>query len=151
MVKRWSSLLIVAQLACATAAHKPSTESNAYFVSAHEVRPSHRWTRSSGKWLIFVPPEQVDETWERIRMATEAGQLGLAAKASTARPNPHARSRDRVIVVYTYDGSDLQDRTRVRRALRQMGFTEPLCYKTDEATRKGIYSPNLADECLVME
>lgn len=41
--------------------------------------------------------------------------------------------------MYTYDHNDEEDVMRVRKKLRELGFTEKLSYKTDEATRAGIY------------
>ncbi len=47
-------------------------------------------TSRSGKWLLFIPVEQVDAVWEVIKRAIEEGRLGDCAKVATARPNPNA-------------------------------------------------------------
>jgi hypothetical protein len=57
--------------------------------------------------------------------------LGPQAKVATAM---HANGKDHVICVYTYDHNDESDVRRVRQALRDLGFTAKIPYKTDEAT-----------------
>jgi hypothetical protein len=98
-------------------------------------------TERGGKWLLFIPIEQVDEVWEIIKQAVEEGRLGGIAKVATARPNLHARDRDtKVICVYTYHWTDEQDVMRVRQELRHLGFTHKLSYKADEDTLAGRYA-----------
>lgn len=92
-----------------------------------------------GKWLVFVRHEHVDEVWERIRSAVEAGKLGISAKVSTSRPSGY-KSTDHVICVYTYDFRDKADVGRVLTALRDIGITGRLYYKTDQATLSGVYA-----------
>ncbi len=56
-------------------------------------------TDRSGKWLIFERIDRIDETWARIKKATEDGLLGAESKVATARPNPNAtRPETRVIL-----------------------------------------------------
>jgi hypothetical protein len=97
-------------------------------------------TERCGKWLLFVPVEEVDAKWATIKRATEDGLLGDSAKVATAVPNPRARPGYRVICVYTYDGDDEQDIWRVREALRDLSFTDKLYWKADQATLAGQYS-----------
>ena len=102
--------------------------------------PYPRHTERGGKWLLFVDREDVDEAWKSIARAVKAGILGSSAKVSTARTNPHGdHPRQHVICVYTYDSDDKEDVMRVRESLRELGFTAPIAYKTDEATRQGKY------------
>jgi hypothetical protein len=62
---------------------------------------------------------------------------------ATAKPNSLATSRHiRLICVYTYDCTDLDDVRRVRQRLRELGFTKKIPYKTDSATANGRYSQN---------
>jgi hypothetical protein len=97
-------------------------------------------TPRSGKWLIFVKREEADARWREIRAAVEAGELGHSAKVATAKPNPHAKDPSKhVICVYTYDSEDREDVRRVRQALRDLGITHRIPYKTDQATRAGRY------------
>lgn len=41
-----------------------------------------------GKWLIFTSAAQVDAEWEKVRQATEVGQLGFQSKVATAKDTP---------------------------------------------------------------
>ena len=57
------------------------------------------------------------------------------------KPNPNAASaQTKVICVYTYDVSDEQDCSRVSAALRDLGVTWKIPYKTDADTYAGRYS-----------
>lgn len=94
-----------------------------------------------GKWLIFVPVENLDGTWEKIRIATESGDLGASSKVATAKPNQNAvMQSQKVICVYTYDWTDRQDVMRIRDQLRQLGITWKIPYKSDEDTHAGKYA-----------
>ena len=66
----------------------PSQVTDDYWVYASRQRGRYRKpTVRSGKWLLFVPNEKIDEAWATIKRATEEGRLGGSAKAATARPN----------------------------------------------------------------
>jgi hypothetical protein len=91
----------------------------------------------SGKWLIFVPFTQVDECWKKVCAALEKGKLGPSAKVSTYFSSGE---KDYVICVYTNNHSDPSDVMRVRKALRDIGITKSISYKTDEATLSGKYA-----------
>jgi hypothetical protein len=120
---------------------KPSEVTDAAWVVARWENggyPAH--SARGGKWLVFMPKAEVDEVWARIVAALDAGELGDVAKVSTARPSPYASHPDEeVVCVYTYDGDDEADVWRVREALRRLGFTQPLGWKSDQATREGRY------------
>ena len=120
---------------------RPSETTEGFWIRA--VTPSRGYstaTQRSGKWLLFVPRDQVDEAWEKVRRALERGRLGGSAKVSTARPNPNAAdSENHVICVYTYDSDDVDDVMRIRDELRKLGFVNKIPYKTDEATVAGRY------------
>lgn len=97
----------------------------------------------SGKWLIFVSIADIDAVWKKIKLATENGLLGDSSKASTARINPNATKIDmRVICVYSYDHGDRGDVMRIRNELRKIGVVNKISYKTDDATRRGLYEKN---------
>jgi hypothetical protein len=98
-------------------------------------------TERCGKWLLFVPVEQIDGVWDKVRAATEEGRLGGSAKVATARPSPLASNPAvRVVCVYTYDWADEADVMRVRAELRGLGFTAKIAYKADEDTLAGNYA-----------
>jgi hypothetical protein len=121
--------------------HSPSHDTkNFWHVTSDLTRKQKHSTVRSGKWLVFVPPEQLDAKWEVIRRATEEGKLGFSSKVSTARPSPNASGSERVICVHTYDSDDEADVLRVREVLRDLGFTAKIPYKTDAMTLKGVYA-----------
>lgn len=121
---------------------KPSQVTDRFFLYAYRQKGKYpKSIERSGKWLLFVSDDQVDEVWGSIKCAVEEGHLGDSAKVATARPNSLAKdSRTKVICVYTYDWTDEQDVGRVRRELRQLGFTQKLPYKADEDTLAGRYT-----------
>src|SRR5262249_15095683 len=66
---------------------KPSDVTDKYWLYARRTTGTYPVaTENSGKWLVFVSAEQVDEAWAKIKCATEEGRLGFAAKVATARP-----------------------------------------------------------------
>lgn len=94
----------------------------------------------TGKWLIFVDIKELDKTWKIVRKSTESGDLGIGAKAATAKPNPNATSQnEKVICVYTYNWLDVEDVFRIEKELRNIGITSTLFYKTDADTIEGNY------------
>ncbi len=119
----------------------PSQETDVPWLGAKRRKGTYPETSNrSGKWLIFVPREQIDNIWLTIKEATEEGILGSAAKVSTALSNPNSTEPNKnVICVYTYDSDDEQDVRRIREELRKMWITEKIPYKPDEATRSGQY------------
>lgn len=125
----------------ARGSRRPSEEKDAFFIRARASRvqyPSH--TERSGKWLLFIAKQDVDEVWQRIRTALIAGKLGNSAKVSTVRPNSNSTDAGKhVICVYTYDCEDREDVMRIRASLRELGFVSPIAYKTDLATDGGRY------------
>lgn len=116
----------------------PSEEHDKYWIRAlfaDSDTPDY-----TGKWMLFVPVDQLDTAWAVIKQETEAGRLGISAKVATAKDNPNAASRDvRLICVYTRDSRDLDDVRRVLAALRALGYHQRLYYKEDNATLALIY------------
>lgn len=120
---------------------RPSQVTDAFWIVAgSSARGYPSSTSASGKWLLFVRRDQVDDSWEKVRRALGQGKLGASAKVSTARPNPNATNPgNHVICVYTYDSDDVGDVMRIREELRGLGFEGKIPYKTDEATIEGKY------------
>ena len=122
------------------ALHPSHDTKNFWHVTSDLTRTQKHATARSGKWLVFVPPEELDARWGLIRKATEEGRLGYSSKVSTSRPSPNASGPERVICVHTYDSDDEADVQRVRDVLRELGFTAKIPYKTDAMTQKGHYA-----------
>ena len=120
----------------------PSRTTRMYWIvqDAPDVKPDAMEDELAGKWLIFLPPERVDEAWILVRNATFRNELGISAKVSTAKPNPDSRDSMKVIYVYTPDWRDEQEVMRVRERLRDLGFTDRIGYKRNIETYKGEYS-----------
>ena len=120
---------------------QPSNETAPFFLWAFDRSTDYRApTKSSGKWLLFVPWTDVDEIWPKIREALNAGKLGARAKVATARSTQNSPDPNRhVICVYTYDSDDVADVRRIRASLRELGFVGRLAYKPDADTDAGSY------------
>lgn len=122
----------------------PSVETEVYWIGvSQELGELFTPNVRSGKWLLFISKDKIDETWKKIQDATKKGLLGYFSKVSTAKSNKSSKDANaRVICVYTYDYTDEMDRTRVRNELRKMGFTNKISYKTNASTRNGKYFEN---------
>ena len=107
---------------------------------APDARSGEMDDEKAGKWLIFLPDDRVDGIWRRVRDTTAAGELGISARVSTAKPNPESRDERKVIYVYTRDWADEADVMRVRERLREMGVIERIGYKRNIETFAGEYS-----------
>lgn len=122
-------------------APQPSTETDVLWLTKRCLAGEHpEIGPNGGKWLIFIDRADVDEWWEKISAAVDGGLLGRVAQVSTARPNPNSADPSKhVVCVYSYDYSDVADVTRIRGALRELGVTWRIAYKTNEATKAGKY------------
>ena len=122
---------------------RPSEVFDDYWICAErrdpDSYPSH--SQRGGKWMLFIKTSDVDAWWSKIKNATESGMLGGSAKVATMKPNQHAvHAESRVICVYTYDAEDAADCARVHDALRALGVTWKIPYKTDADTYAGKYA-----------
>ena len=120
----------------------PTRTTQMYWIveDAPQVLPTAVDDELAGKWLVFLPADEVDTVWRRLRDATAAGELGISAKVSTAKPNPDARDDRYVIYVYTADWRDEAEVMRVREALRALGVADRIGYKRNLETFRGEYS-----------
>ncbi|GAQ46598.1 hypothetical protein AtubIFM55763_001928 [Aspergillus tubingensis] len=106
----------------------------------------------SGKWLLFVSAEKVDEVWGVVAEATAKGELGFGAKVATAAAadvagGERGSNKTRLICIYT---KDYEDRADVERVLRKMAALElvdldgrPIYYKCDAYTHLDIKGGNV--------
>lgn len=99
--------------------------------------PKAKGDAMTGKWLIFInnTKDQFLEHWSKVKESTLEGKLGIASKVT----NPDIPRDSLVMCVYTKDYSDVEDVTRVREALRSLGYTGTLPYKPDFETLRGRY------------
>jgi hypothetical protein len=94
---------------------------------------------TTGKWMIFFPPDQVDEGWKSIAFATVQGSLGCSAKISPALDNPEFAI---LCCIYVSDFADRADVRKVLLALQQLGMEVKCGFKPDVFTMLGINSGN---------
>ncbi len=90
----------------------------------------------SGKFCLFHDSETVDTQWKLVSEAVLAGKLGPCTKVSTKTGKRNFPTH--VICVYTKDYNNSEDINRIREALRELGYTDPLPYKADQDTKNGI-------------
>jgi hypothetical protein len=109
--------------------------------AANEFGFSSKYHRT-GKWIIYVPDDELDDTWETVAKAVSQG-IAPFAKCSTARPNPRQESHgSKIIVVYVHDFHDETADPKVLASLRQIGIKGKLKFKRDAETFDGIYGKN---------
>lgn len=117
---------------------KPSETDHSYWIYAEDEKRDHPDpTSRSGKWLVFCKPDEIDETWSKVKRAVVAGNLGRTAKCSTRKG---FKGSDYVICVYTHDWKDEDSVQFIRQGLRDIGITKPIPYKTDADTLAGRYA-----------
>ncbi|KAL8925161.1 MAG: hypothetical protein Q9208_003666 [Pyrenodesmia sp. 3 TL-2023] len=99
---------------------------------------------TTGKWMLFPSPEDVNSRWAVIAEATVNRELGIAAKV--APDNGEGDRTPRLICVYTKDFSDIEDVKRVLGRLVELGLVKKeergIYYKADALTEMGINSGN---------
>lgn len=100
---------------------------------------------TTGKWMLFPSPEDVNSRWAIVAEATVNRELGIAAKV--APDNGEGDRTPRLICVYTKDFSDIEDVKRVLGRLVELGLVKKkddrgIYYKADALTEMGINSGN---------
>ncbi|KAL3426127.1 hypothetical protein PVAG01_02918 [Phlyctema vagabunda] len=102
---------------------------------------------TTGKWLLFTPPESVNEVWECVARATMDNELGIAAKVSPFQLEQ--RRQDRVICIYTKDFEDKDDLARVVKKMQELRLIDnrgkAIYYKPDAYTYLDLKRDNLYD------
>ena len=101
---------------------------------------AERFDVLSGKWLVFVSSDEVDNLWGRILKSTLAGTLGNCARVSTRNKKDHRSSH--VIYIYNADYRSIEEVNRVRDGLRELGVKDRIFYKPDIYTHCRIYAGN---------
>lgn len=85
--------------------------------------------------MLFPSPAQVNTVWAAVARATAEGELGCAAKVSTAPDEASKLGRARLICIYTVDFADMEDLRRILRNLTNMGLVsgkDDISYKCGE-------------------
>ncbi|MGW4274186.1 putative phosphothreonine lyase domain-containing protein [Streptomyces seoulensis] len=101
-----------------------------------------------GKWLWFLPVATLDSGWRLIHEAVQADRLGPLAKAGTLANAARGDDTRRVICIYTADQNQRRankvEAERVLFALRHLGVTHRLAYKTNDTTDADVYGEGAA-------
>lgn len=104
---------------------------------------------TSGKWMLFPIPDDVNSYWSLVATGTVANELGHAAKVGT--DDGTGDRSPRLICIYTDDFEDKEDVKRVLRRLVGMGLVNkkgpmgegrPIYYKADAFTYLDIMGGN---------
>ena len=94
----------------------------------------------SGKWIIQVKPEKIDDIW-KILDELVSNSLIWGAQVSTKRLRKKKDEDHHVLKVYTPNYFDESDVLRVRRLLKEKcDIHEEIVYKPDIYNILGIYS-----------
>ena len=109
---------------------KPSKVSAVYWIAAKAPNPAP--TPRAGKWIVQTTVDVVDALWEKVKAATEAGELGYKSKVSTAPGKEQGHSSARLLHIRVADSDDAADLERVRVALESLGITD-MRYERDNA------------------
>ena len=101
----------------------PSAVSAVYWIESKPLTSTPLPMPRAGEWVIETTLTEVDALWDKIKAATEKGELGYKSKVSTSPAKGQADPAARVIVVRTVDADDAADVARVEAALKNMGIT----------------------------
>jgi hypothetical protein len=88
---------------------------------------------TTGKWMLFLTSENVDDVWEKVAIGTAEGQLGIAAKVSTVDIEmSNGGDMTWLVCIYTKDFINKEDVKRVIVKLVELGLVNkrrPVSYK----------------------
>jgi hypothetical protein len=104
-----------------------------------------RDTTRSGKWMLYIPNEEIDNAWSQVKTALSQGKLGRLAKVisiSGAKPDRFTGKMRQVLIIFTYDWQDATDTLRILEVVRNIGLTQQAYWKANEDTDTGRYSTN---------
>lgn len=99
---------------------QPSQVAAVYWIESKPATPTQAPTPRAGCWEIHTTTATVDAIWQRVKTATEAGELGYKSRVSTASHGKSKNADDRLIRVMTYDADDQADVARVGEKLRAL-------------------------------
>lgn len=94
---------------------------------------------TSGKWMLFPTPDDVNRIWSLVGTATANGELGHAAKVATDDGGSGNAATSRLVCVYTEDFLDMEDVRRVLGRLVHMGLVMKKQRKGPMGEERGIY------------
>ncbi len=111
---------------------RPSDYSAVYWIEAKRQEGDYPAPKPDmGEWRAELHRDTVDEVWERVKAATEQGELGYKSKVSTRPALGQTEPEQRLLVIRTYSASDTRDVERVKAVLLEMGLSQ-LSYQSDK-------------------
>ena len=102
---------------------------------------AHQQRYTTGKWMIFFPPDEADAGWEIIARATAEGQLGCSAKIAPAQDSMPG-GMGVLCCIYVSDFADRAEVRRVLLALQELGMHIRSGFKPDIFTELNINRRN---------
>lgn len=113
---------------------RPSDYSAVYWIEAKRKQGDYPAPKPDmGEWRVELHSDTIDEVWERVKTATEQGELGYKSKVSTRPVIGQTEPEQRLLVVRTYSASDTADVERIKEVLIEMGLRQ-LSYQSDKAS-----------------
>lgn len=112
----------------------------------YALKNPHNKGINIGKWLLFVETNKRNEIWHNIVSSLKTGPLSrYAIQAKIALKSSFNKYENRymfVICVYLPDSNNIEDVQNTMKEIRKIKQNGTFFYKTNEQTRKGIYSGN---------
>lgn len=112
----------------------------------YALKNPHNKGINIGKWLLFVETNKRNEIWHNIVSSLKTGPLSrYAIQAKIALKSSFNKYENKymfVICVYLPDSNNIEDVQNTMKEIRKIKQNGTFFYKTNEQTRKGIYSGN---------
>lgn len=119
---------------------KPSEDNGTFWHFAWAPYSRFRSSYITGKWMIYVPDNELDEVWSRVKDAVEQEGIAPGAKCSTALVNPRQESHGSKIICVYVDHYKAEEETKeVLTHLRRIGIKGKLKFKRDKETFESVY------------
>ena len=116
----------------------PTNTTNVFWIYADYPRyifQKAEEERLPGKWLLFETKEDINQTWNKIKEATEKGLLGPYSKVSTMKEKGFDKNTF-VICIFTEDFNNSEDVNRIENCIRDLGIQNKLSYKLNRDAGK---------------
>lgn len=112
---------------------RPSDYSAVYWIESKRKQGDYpALTSNAGEWRVKLTIANVDEVWEKVKVATENGKLGYKSKVSTRPASGQSHPDERLLCIRTYDADDTGDVERIQKVLIEMGLGSDLTYNRDK-------------------
>ncbi|KAK3496581.1 hypothetical protein B0T13DRAFT_472063 [Neurospora crassa] len=99
----------------------------------------------AGKWLLYIPPDRVEEVWRKIATATVKNELGSEAGLRRGGMTSRPQLEGGLVKVYSRDFRDKAEAARLLEKLEKLGALDPnkeYYYKSDALSHLNLYAHN---------